>query len=347
MNNREDYYEPDDIEPDFQLSEDDSPNIIKNEGGGIGTICAIVSAVLLYLGYTGWSIGLAFAVLIFYKVDHDKYSKAVKAMLFEYIPEDLQSRIANITIKRQVLNLFALIISVIVLILAVIVIPVNDFLDGKEGVISKITGKIAAAQLPPYITIEGRTVSLVYETLDGDIDGWAIPFESAENSIVRGYQKRSSNLQYVDLGTSDGNNHRMVDCTQFVDSSVFTNVISDLYAESENGPLFITEVWHIVTQLNTYTTEKVETPRYPLETFIAGGGDCEDLAILFASMIKAAPVEWKVELVYMDIDNPTNPRVPNHVMVRIDTNTESYFIDTTNSQVMTPFTYVNGWYYEI
>ena len=36
-----------------------------------------------------------------------------------------------------------------------------------------------------------------------------------------------------------------------------------------------------------YISEKTELPKYPLETITEGGGDCEDHAILYASMMKA------------------------------------------------------------
>lgn len=58
---------------------------------------------------------------------------------------------------------------------------------------------------------------------------------------------------------------------------------------------FLYETWNIVSQLMVYSEDIGETPRYPLETFLAGGGDCEDTAILFASMIIAAPVDWDVQ----------------------------------------------------
>jgi hypothetical protein len=58
-------------------------------------------------------------------------------------------------------------------------------------------------------------------------------------------------------------------------------------------------------------------PRYPLETFLAGGGDCEDTSILFASMIKAAPVDWEVDLVYMDSDKPDEPPGPSRRSHRV------------------------------
>ncbi len=80
---------------------------------------------------------------------------------------------------------------------------------------------------------------------------------------------------------------------------------------------------------------------------MAGGGDCEDTAILLASMIEAAPVDWVVELVYMDIDNPLDPRDVNHVIVYIDTGQDQYLIETTGDEDMQPFDEVVGWYLRV
>ena len=123
--------------------------------------------------------------------------------------------------------------------------------------------------------------------------------------------------------------------------------MTDLYTELGDDDAFVREAWHIVAQLTTYSEEIEETPRYPLETFLAGGGDCEDTAILLASMIEAAPVNWGVDLVYMDINYPLDPQDVNHVIVHIDTGQEQYLIETTADGEMEPFDEVVGWYLEV
>lgn len=40
---------------------------------------------------------------------------------------------------------------------------------------------------------------------------------------------------------------------------------------------FIYETWNIATQPTAYSEDIGETPRYPLKTFLAGGGDCEEM----------------------------------------------------------------------
>jgi tetratricopeptide (TPR) repeat protein len=225
----------------------------------------------------------------------------------------------------------------------------NSLLSQHETLQQRYSSLQARSVQPPYIQIQGRTVHLAFEKTDHSIGRWDVPFDALEADIKRGYSSRElkSALPTVKLASDTGDTHSLVDYRPFVDPSPFTTVISNLYAESENDSAFIREVWNIVTQLTTYSKEAEETPRYPLETFLAGGGDCEDTAILLASMIKAAPVDWTVKLVYMDTNNPLDPVNPNHVMVYVSTDTSSYLIETTNKDNMLPYHNVVGWYFEV
>jgi len=160
---------------------------------------------------------------------------------------------------------------------------------------------------------------------------------------------RSESVQYIDLRDNEtGEIHRIVDFRPFVDEQPFTKVISDLYYGLADDEDFVHEVWYVVTQLTTYHSEIEETPRFPLETLIGGGGDCEDMAILIASMLKAAPANYAVKLVYMDSDNPTDAKDVNHVIVWVETPSGyKTFLDGTSKTVMSPFTLVDGWYLEV
>jgi hypothetical protein len=133
-----------------------------------------------------------------------------------------------------------------------------------------------------------------------------------------------------------------------VDSTSFSNVIPDLYYASSSEEEFIRTIWNIVGQMTLYSSEIGETPRFPLETLMAGGGDCEDTSILLASMLLAAPVDWKVKLVILDSNNPTDPVAPNHVIVEVITDSNEYLIETTSKTEMTPYPYgVRGWFYDV
>jgi hypothetical protein len=222
------------------------------------------------------------------------------------------------------------------------------------------------AIVPPYIYIRGREVLNAFEKTTGETIYWKTPFEGLESDLKRGNAIREQidrERALLQLGQTDrissgnwlvlpfpkmGQNLYVVDERIFVDPDEFSKVIPELYAAARSEYEFIYEIWNLIAQLTVYSTEITDTPRYPLETLLAGGGDCEDTAILFASMILAAPVEWDVYIVYMDGYNPYDPVEMNHVIVFIETDRSSYSIETTSKTVMDPYQgRVNGWYYKI
>lgn len=208
------------------------------------------------------------------------------------------------------------------------------------------------ALIPPYISVNGREVYIAFLRTDASVEHWEVPFESLEKSIQMGTEKRQGSIwartpTLLLESTATGETYTVWDYRAFVNPGPFRRVMGELYAEAASEYDFIYETWHIVAQLTAYSEDLGETPRYPLETFLAGGGDCEDTSILFASMIKAAPVDWEVQLVYMDMDYPEEPRSANHVIVAVNTGTESYLIETTSDYEMEPFDGVRGWYFDV
>ena len=111
----------------------------------------------------------------------------------------------------------------------------------------------------------------------------------------------------------------------------FTNVIDDVYENSRNDTNFIFEVWHIVSNLTVYSSDIGEYPRYAIETLVRGGGDCEDTVILMADMLKSSKhtKNWKIQMVYFDSHNPTNPKHVNHVALAVNTGTFHGIFETT------------------
>ena len=59
-------------------------------------------------------------------------------------------------------------------------------------------------------------------------------------------------------------------------------------------------------------------------TFLSSG-------ILIADMIRSSlhTKDWKLQLVYFDSNNPTNPQQINHVALLIDDGNQRYIIETT------------------
>ncbi|GAI39841.1 unnamed protein product [marine sediment metagenome] len=112
--------------------------------------------------------------------------------------------------------------------------------------------------------------------------------------------------------------------------------------------VFAKEVFNLVTQLTVYSEDIGEVPRWPTETLTEAGGDCEDLAILFASLLKAAPYPYKLGLVYMDANNPEDPVNPNHVIVWVEADDWKLSVDCTSAQGWNYYEEgVGGWYYEL
>jgi transglutaminase-like putative cysteine protease len=204
------------------------------------------------------------------------------------------------------------------------------------------------AVTPPYILVEERRVHLAFRKLDGSVVRWYVPFESLEADIQRGYDMRNGWLSgfrpLLHLQDAAGNVFAPQDFRPFIDPRPFRGVMEQLYAESADDDAFVREVWHIIGQLSSYSYEIEETPRYPLETLLAGGGDCEDTGILLASMIRAAREDWPISLVYMDAYNPERPETVNHLIVHVDTGSRQYLIETTSNIIMEPFANVEGWY---
>lgn len=216
-------------------------------------------------------------------------------------------------------------------------------------VIGYIWFSSSGVMLPPYIQIENRTVYMVFNASDGTLHRWSMSVESLENCIRWGDHERE-HLQCVGLEDNEtGEIHRVVDLRPFVRENFFSKVIPDMYYEISDDEDFVHEVWYTVSQLTTYHSEIEETPRHPGETLLEGGGDCEDMAILIASMLKAAPADYFVKLVYMDADNPTAPQEVNHAIVWVETPSGyKTFIEGTSKTLMCPFTEgVDGWYFEV
>jgi hypothetical protein len=216
----------------------------------------------------------------------------------------------------------------------------NDKFDSYQG----------EAITPPFIAIQGRYIDVAFRKLDGTQVNWSIPFDRYELELERGIRARTGvlgmGMPILRLTHGPDQEIWVTDFRGFMDSSPFVNVMTDIYEQSPDDRTFITETWSIVGQMISYVFEEDEIPRYPLETLVSGGGDCEDTAILFASMIQAAQPDWTLELVYMNSKSPSDPMgFSDHVIVFIDTGIEHYYIETTRTDVMEPYTEgVVGWF---
>lgn len=201
---------------------------------------------------------------------------------------------------------------------------------------------------PPYIFVHDRLVDVVLYGVNGELISWTTPFSELESDIENGSDMRrlivDENQQTRQVLRADGSPIYVRDFSSFITTETFETVVPELYRRSPAPYDFIHQAWYMIGQLSNYANEEIETPRYPLETLLAGGGDCEDLAILLASMLKTAPVDWTIDLLYVDIKNLHDPQEINHVLVYVNTGAETFIIETTSDIEMLPYPEgVTGW----
>ncbi len=193
----------------------------------------------------------------------------------------------------------------------------------------------------PYTSISGREVTWAWKDLDGKLHKWKLPIDGYRSWIEKPKPQETLSLERGDR------TYTIVDFRPYVRTDGFSKVVPNFYRESTDEMVFAREMFNMVSQLTVYSKDIGEVARWPVETLTEAGGDCEDLVILFASLLKAAPYPYKLSLVYMDSDNPTNPQRPNHVIVRVEAANWRVFVEVTNAQGWGYYQRVVGWYYEL
>ena len=148
--------------------------------------------------------------------------------------------------------------------------------------------------------------------------------------------------------------YTMKDMTVYVDGNDFSKIIDNVYENSSNDYDFLKESWYVVSNFSTYESDIGEYPRFPLETFSRGSGDCEDTSILLAEMLRSSKhtKDWTIQLVYLDADNPTNPQTVNHVLVYVSNGDWRTYVETTAGSKDWGLeayidTNIRGWYYDV
>jgi hypothetical protein len=215
---------------------------------------------------------------------------------------------------------------------------------------------------PPYVVANNRSFTVAFNYSDGEKDYYTYDSETFSAQIMTGNYMREMTvpqMEYLDLhdladrfegGTkyrelgSHGNYYQL---EPFIVPENFGLISEHIYNKYDSDRKRVREVWNVVTQINTYSPELEETPRMPLETLLAGGGDCEDTAILAASMLEAMPADWDVQLVYMDSNNPQDPENINHALIYVDTGEYQTFMETTSNHQMNPYEEVDGYYVDV
>jgi len=221
---------------------------------------------------------------------------------------------------------------------------------------------------PPYTYVEGRKVHTIFKLMDGDLSGWETPIESYDYYVKQESFMNTLTIQQLQLfGFQDilsrynkysGNKELLLfpagaitttitilDYRPYIDTESIRPIADALVKRSSSDGAFINEVFNMIKQITTYTTE--QDAHFPLTTLISAGGDCKNTTILVASLLKSAHPEWIVDIVYLDADNPENPKTINHTVVYVDTGNYKTFIETTSKNQINPYTNIIGYYFHV
>ncbi len=193
----------------------------------------------------------------------------------------------------------------------------------------------------PYTAISEGNIQWVWQNRDGDTHRWAMPMDSYLMWANTPKPNKKITLQ------SGDEIYAVRDYRPYVHGDEFTQVVPQLYARTSGGREFVQEVFHMVSQLTVYADDIGNNPRWPIETLTEGRGDCEDLTILLASLLKAAPYDYTLKFVYTDASNPTQPQYPDHVLLAIEDGEEwRVFTECTSDSGWRFYDHVKGWFFE-
>jgi|APSaa5957512535_1039671.scaffolds.fasta_scaffold25150_3 hypothetical protein len=212
----------------------------------------------------------------------------------------------------------------------------TKFSQSLEDALEEARKKLNESQ-----TSSESDVPLHFVDSKGNQYNWNVPVGQYDHS----YPKFS-------LDMDDGSTQYVGDFRMYVKTS-FVNVIDQVYDNSINDEDFIYEVWYIVSKLTTYSIDIGEYPQYALETLARGGGDCEDMVILIADMLRSSShtKSWKIQMVIFDMDNIENAKTVNHVALKVDTGKESFIIEATAQDKNTMGIWggktINGWWIDV
>jgi len=193
----------------------------------------------------------------------------------------------------------------------------------------------------PYTSISGREITWAWQDTAGKLHRWKLPLDTYRSWIEKPKPQGTVSLRDEDIS------YTLTDFRPFVSTEGFTKVVPALYEESADEMAFAREAFHLVSQLTVYSEDIGEVARWPVETLTEAGGDCEDLAILYASLLKASPYPYNLSLVYMDSANPTDPQRPNHIIIRVEAEGWMTYVDCTADWGWGRYQTVKGWFYKL
>jgi hypothetical protein len=201
------------------------------------------------------------------------------------------------------------------------------------------SAKLSASLPAPYTVMSGRRITWAWIDTNGSLNKWSMPIDTYRSWIAK-----PTNDEFLTL-SKNRQAFSVIDYRPFMVSEVWSDVVPDYAKRCPDGLSFAREMFNLVTQLDTYSTE--DAPHWPVETFTEGGGDCKNLSILFASLLKASPFPYKLQLVYMDSDHPEDPVAVNHVFIGVTSSGATVSVDCTSKTGWGSWTKFNGWMFDI
>ena len=203
----------------------------------------------------------------------------------------------------------------------------------------------------PRITIEKTEIVSNFYDSKGNFYTWTLPVETYEDLIQDSREKSENLWRHPVRLNNNGETLISASLDGFV-TGQFTNVVDQVYDNSEDNTDFIWEVWYIVSQLTVYDEDvhPHSQGRYATETLSRGGGDCEDLVILIADMLVSSEYtrDWTVQYIYMDADSPGDPQEVNHMALYVHDGERPYLIEATGAPAWDYYPDgVSGWYFDV
>lgn len=235
-------------------------------------------------------------------------------------------------------------------------ITTNDSASSTIAPSQMVEEEPARFEVTNYQSNKTKTISLVIPSSDGTtkktlwqqniLDRSETPKMIPDTSVIK---KNTINLR-----TDNGTVLAIQDDSQYIQPSLFSQLSSQIYDMADHDDeKFLYDVWYLLSHSIEYSVEPDPLAiKPPLQTLTESKGDCEDLAILTASIIAALPEakQWSVQLVYFNASDATHANSVNHVALFVNTGKLSTFVETTASEKsdgLTVWKQVRGWYVDI
>ncbi len=210
---------------------------------------------------------------------------------------------------------------------------------GLQSEIERLNAVIAQQNLIPQISILGDNLVYHFKNKNGQLLTFDIPYQALVQTTEM-TMNASRYHRYLSVRAGNMTGH-VLDFRNFVKPNNFKELMADLHQENVDPFQLMVESWTIVSQVTSTSHSMSDTPQYPIDTLTSGGGN-EDKAILLASMLKAADVEWQISMVYVDSKSFNLKHSPDYVMLLITYEGQRWYVDPSGTTMM-PFETVDGW----